>query len=474
MADGDKDINKDAEHKAEENSNKAARPGNSSESGELMLSAQLAQSMESSLGLGLYDDSAHSRFFARLLEIIKKLEYEKSDLEQRLDKVIKPFTDPANDEWLKGGTGHENTDSMMPLWLKADNDPCWKIVHRVYSDYASYDYSSYLVYGKRSAREARYSLDEPRFFRGDSSIMVPTGEREIPDMTKYLEDHPEMSFIVYRDYDRLSYVQYVAKIFGFHKNPYWTLDRDAPPPARRLKEEIQINSASMTAAVASLRDLIEEQLGQWFSSQSMKAPYLPLFHYQSLIKQKLQDLSPGYQIPIQLLLQYVQENYLSGYAEADELFSRGLVTKEHFSKLFRPNDVLVSFEGDQPLGYLCKDWPTENPPENEAQVSSKYTRHATNIDSSFYLKCSCWRFDGQFREEQHTLFLSWPAQDPSNMHITELPVYPLRFANPDVKKHLARRGRILWTCRRRNYVAYNAPDSKQDVRFDRNLSHRVR
>lgn len=50
--------------------------------------------------------------------------------------------------------------------------------------------------------------------------------------------------------------------------------------------------------------------------------------------------------------------------------------------------------------------------------------------------------------------------------ITDLPIYPSKFANREVFKALRSRGRMFWECRTRKYVSYtnaDAADGTQDI-----------
>lgn len=48
-----------------------------------------------------------------------------------------------------------------------------------------------------------------------------------------------------------------------------------------------------------------------------------------------------------------------------------------------------------------------------------------------------------------------PRKKETEIDITELDVYPARFASSDILQTLKERGKMFWKCRKRRYVCYN-------------------
>ncbi|CAJ0547564.1 Ff.00g043180.m01.CDS01 [Fusarium sp. VM40] len=76
----------------------------------------------------------------------------------------------------------------------------------------------------------------------------------------------------------------------------------------------------------------------------MVAPYLHFYFARDLLakhKSRLQSQKEH----INLLLGYLSNEFGSEFKEAEDLFSRGLVTRKHFHKLFGPREVLATMNG---------------------------------------------------------------------------------------------------------------------------------
>jgi hypothetical protein len=284
-------------------------------------------------------------------------------------------------------------------------------------------------------------------------------------MDKYLNDHEEIAFVVYKDYDCETYRASVEVRLSFEAFYFSPLETDQYIP-ECVSEEIYINSEDMKEAMTSIKSFLPEIVSQeWWSSNTMKGPYLPLYHYRSVIEEKMvTELSAEHQNYAKLLLEFTHEYLGSKYDQADALFSKGAVSKEHFSKLFRVNDVVVTFENDQPLAYFCNDLPKLDLPSFEKQKSSSVAIFYRGRDwgfkkgsSTLTVQGSAWHFDGKFRLKPRTFSLDWPSSSPV-MRVCDLKAYPLRYDKTGLREKLEIRGRKFWMCRRRNYICYDVPD----------------
>lgn len=76
-------------------------------------------------------------------------------------------------------------------------------------------------------------------------------------------------------------------------------------------------------------------------------------------------------------------------------------------------------------------------------------------------------FDGEFYRHNSTLTIELEFdEDHPEVDMAKLSVMPLRFAGGDIRAKLDRRGRVMWTCRHRNLIAYydKAADDLSGVR----------
>ncbi len=140
---------------------------------------------------------------------------------------------------------------------------------------------------------------------------------------------------------------------------------------------------------------------------------------------------------VRALLEYTSEVYGTDYQEADELFSKALVTRQHLVKLFPPNELVFTYTDGQPTAYVVRTWPT------------------INSDGHLLLDCWSWKSDGKiFIREKNSLKVLAPQFDDEQIEIRRLSVLPLAYKSSDVRSHLELRGRKHWSLRSQSYVSY--------------------
>jgi hypothetical protein len=114
-----------------------------------------------------------------------------------------------------------------------------------------------------------------------------------------------------------------------------------------------------------------------------------------------------HELHIEVLYGYLTEHLGPVYAEAELLFSKGYVDRRHWSRLFPPGSVVVTFEYGQSMAFVCETCPTLR-------------------DSALQLQCRSWNFDGVFFQKSITLQIKWLSNtDESIVSITDLKAYPL-------------------------------------------------
>jgi hypothetical protein len=74
------------------------------------------------------------------------------------------------------------------------------------------------------------------------------------------------------------------------------------------------------------------------------------------------------------------------------------------------------------------------------------------------MECSRWDFDGNFEETKGKLRVEYDGASKKPFLITDLNVYPLRYADESLKSMLLARGKMFWACRERKYVYYRNID----------------
>ncbi|OCL15053.1 P-loop containing nucleoside triphosphate hydrolase protein [Glonium stellatum] len=360
---------------------------------------------------------------------------------------------PQDSPKITGANQEENRRKRSRRQLKTDLSnlpPGHVVVHKVSC-----------LGGDNHAQHPSQSqyLDVPRLFVGDSKANALRGKRHFPDVEDYLDDHPNISFIVYRsyscndyhktvedDFDRLPIPQIDPTVISKLRVYFFILRRDGEAASPNA-EEIQIVSTDLQEAITTMVSLHQDQFGTWNPQQDMRAPYLQICHCRSLMRdytsKPSNSLSQEHQGHIRTLFDYVTDSYGTEYQEADNLFRSGRVNQHHFPKLFRSNEIVVTLADNQPLAYASQACPTIE-------------------DGHFKLDCWFWDFDGLFRKDKTALSMQW-LHGSDTVPISSLDVYPLRYDDSGLEERLRSRGTQFWACRKRKFVSYQPPNPTFEV-----------
>ena len=325
--------------------------------------------------------------------------------------------------------------------------PVYRLVHRVICDNRRADGEDH----EEHSPSADY-LDEPRLFKGDTRGTALRGMQPLLNPQEYWDDHPEVCAIVTKEYNCSSYHRRVRDRFHliapgidrhvFNKFRAWfyRLDVDGPS-AVSVGESIIISQP----LVSSLIELIHDnQLGEWDQERNLKAPYDYFYHFRRHLRQHSEkQLEPAYHEELEVLLDYIDETQGDNFNRVDAMFESGMVHREIFGKLFRPNDLIVTSQEGHPRGFVA-----ERVYVNDRQSASER--------QSVTLECWTWDFDGSFRKKATQIQVSWPGNVP-RIPVTSLSAWPLRLDKSDMRERLDKRGKMFWACRYKKLVSYNAP-----------------
>jgi hypothetical protein len=309
-------------------------------------------------------------------------------------------------------------------------------------------------------RSADY-LDSPKLFAGDSKGNVLRGKERVV-VEDYLEGRPEIAFIVYRKYDCNSYHDEVEDDFDRLPMPpidpniisqlkaYFFSLRVEGRNAKPVREIIQITSPNLTLAISEAEAEIGRTLIDPGSSNTtdLTAPYLPFYHSREILTKLVSDYDTTLQLSsrdyIALLFNFMAISCGKEWSDADALIESGMMEETHFSKLFRPGDVVVEMVDGQPRGYLIETC-TLNP-------------NPTSVE----LMAISWTFDEVFRKEETNLEVDWPP-GADCIPITALNIYPLQHNTSGLAERLRKRGEQFWKYRKRAFVGYDYPNSRLEV-----------
>ena len=139
-----------------------------------------------------------------------------------------------------------------------------------------------------------------------------------------------------------------------------------------------------------------------------------MFHHHSILKGFVED-HPETKDHISGLLQYSETRYCKDFKEAEALFEDGLINQKHISKLYRPNDLVVSRTHGQLAAFVVHDWPS--------------------VDQDNWTTINCWSFqtDASGFARKRTVF-SIPPLEGRTTEIPSLVAYPMRYLIPKQKK----------------------------------------
>ena len=170
-----------------------------------------------------------------------------------------------------------------------------------------------------------------------------------------------------------------------------------------------------------------------------------LFHHRNALEDYAAKHPDSKQL-IAGLLDYTKHRFGSDFADADSLFSKGLVTQKFVLHLFKPNEFVVSWTYGSPAAFVLQQWPE------------------TNLDGSVTLQCWSFQTDGSGFARKKSI-LSVPPIGPKSANIKDLIAYPLRFAAPKLCEMIRSRGEKHWKHRNSTLITYKGWNVPRDQFF---------
>ena len=290
-------------------------------------------------------------------------------------------------------------------------------------------------------------LDPPRLFAGDTRASALRGQQPF-----YYDDEllPGICMMVHRTYNCVSHHQQVKDTFEFESSkvhrqvlnrmrPYFFTLRETSPPATLVSEGINFTSETLSQAMNIATDSYEFALADWNVDRRLRAPYDYFYHFRRDLREKSVSRLVGIeQYEFNVLLDYIDKTQGEYFDAVDASFAAGFVERQTFSKLFRPDDLIVTSEDGHPRAYIAE------------RIN---ILDAQNIQ----LDCRAWSFDGSFRRKSSSISVQWSTRDSNQIAIESLAAWPLRLDRTDLQRRLERRGQDFWSCRHRRFVSYTAP-----------------
>ncbi|KAI1357271.1 hypothetical protein F5Y08DRAFT_190022 [Xylaria arbuscula] len=291
-------------------------------------------------------------------------------------------------------------------------------------------------------------FDKPQWIAGEiNSREALVSNVPLSNLPSYLAQHPEIIFVVYRDYD-----------LSAMKNTPANNKGDNALQANHTSEILELTSEDLNIAVAKFFECHKGFVEGVDGAEPIKlsAPYLAIYHTRDAMEAFLESLVGQQRYQFGGLIHYIHCQYGKEYAIVDDLIQRGKITYPYIKYLIKPGDVLVEGKHHDARGYLCKSWVDEVAPPFHKRSSQR-----SSVMKHYEIAAWHWTFDGAFSRKITTLKLDVGINDDSEKCIDELSLRPLVHLNKSMDRMLQRRGKLFWKCRVRHLVSYHEDTNRE-------------
>jgi hypothetical protein len=310
-----------------------------------------------------------------------------------------------------------------------------------------------VICNRHAEHTTTYYKECPRLFAGDTRATALHGQHRINyDVfsEEFTEENPTIGFVVMKSYNcgdyhanqlsrnhfqPVSLPDTAAKALAQFKAHLSYLEEEGPQ-AEIMTEKLYIIGHELRLAMKAFGARYPKHfLDMGEVPEALDAPYLTVYHARPFLPDILrltEELSDEQRAHASCMFSYIQTSHAVEYQEADDYFARGIVTRQHFAKLFSPDDILVQATKYGPEAYAVSET-------------------STIKDGNVELTCWNWHFDGTFFKKNGM----WTVTCPSVEHevpIASLALYPLRVDTTGLKKRLYDRGLKFWSCRKQRLV----------------------
>jgi hypothetical protein len=389
----------------------------------------LAKSVQSRLSYDLLQENDHSTLFSFLLDQIEKLAWINDALNEKLVKSYQTTVSKKPDISTSSVTTAPKPYSQCLYQIA-----CHNVIHQ---------------------HHGNLYLDQPKMLEirvNNSSRMVRKlqAREQVYEIETYLKENPGISFVVLKsvlcDWDASYELQYDTnpnKTPCSCRNCVQMEMRTTRAQSSLQKERIRIVSPDLKKALRRLGKCRMDGLTVGPNNDpQMIAPYLFLYHHRSEIVDALKEIEDPVHEHLELLRSYIDINFGKEYEEADELFKAGMVSGKQLSKLFKPNQVVISEEDGEPVAHVIHWWPHSK-------------------DDSLYIKGWSWEFDGfTIRRVETQIALEYDTD--KNIPIKKLKYFPAEYAEPQCVNGILDRGKKYWGMRERYFASYSGWDAHRD------------
>ncbi|KAF5696351.1 AAA family ATPase [Fusarium globosum] len=302
----------------------------------------------------------------------------------------------------------------------------------------------------QSKMEGRRYLDQPWVVESGPNNAHLRGSRPILNFELFLERNKEVVFIVYKEY-RCCGQQYNSR-----SKAYMEPHRQVEASSLLVAEHISIISSDLSSAMEDFSEtaLADIPHTNFKKGEEMKHPYIWWFHRRKEIDAALDQHENTSWSPIaNLVREYVLERMAEEWEIVDELLARKRISLKYMDYLLVPDEIAISTEKGRDIsklqGVVIQDWLILQPV----------------LDYSAVIDVAFWKFDGTFRKASEKFPIKHLPNtllgEQEEFKITDLPLYPVKYASHETTEALRRRGRMFWKCRSRNYVGLSQETSEE-------------
>ncbi|KAJ5479182.1 hypothetical protein N7530_004691 [Penicillium desertorum] len=292
-----------------------------------------------------------------------------------------------------------------------------------------------------SKYQVLYRIEKDSTYPSGNQIMDDSDD-EFSPRPRQRGTRPSSPWMVFRNYKRRAEPQSPNKKYG------------KPEP---FSETILPVSEDLKGVIADFLRAKEfrSMYSDYRNTGEVQSPYLFVYHNRGAGETEIKrGLSSEAQRQFDLFMDYVREACGNDYTAADLLLEKGKIRPEYIQYLFKPNEVLVSNRNKEHVGYLAKDWPSRS-------------MDIPGSNPCWWISVQTWEFDGDFYKSHTRLSFEMPPSqhamemprslevdnlsDDSSLplhhsgpdkecSITDLAVYPVKYAPEYLFRKLQRRG----------------------------------
>ncbi|SCV34357.1 related to TOB3 (member of AAA-ATPase family) [Fusarium fujikuroi] len=303
---------------------------------------------------------------------------------------------------------------------------------------------------EQSKMEGRRYLDQPWVVESGPNNAHLRGSQPILNFELFLERNKEVVFVVYKEYSCC------GRQYNSRSKAYMEPDRQVEASSLLVSEHISIISSDLNSAMEEFSEtaLAEVPHTNFKAGEEMKHPYVWWFHRRKEIDAALDQHEDTSWSPMaNLIRQYVLERMAEEWERVDKLLARKRISLKYMDYLFVPDEIAISTEKGRDIsklqGVVIQGWLIRQPV----------------LDYSAVIDLAFWKFDGAFRKASE----KFPIKDLpitlldelEELKITDLPLYPVKYASHETTEALRKRGKMFWKCRFRNYVGLSQEISQE-------------